>query len=247
MTIITTPITTTVTSPVTTTVTTPVDGRAVGTRRSTTATWLPWRDATTIVTPSVERTFVADLEELAGGSEAHTRRDTTAVLNALRGGLTAGELLARAPGLRPRCLVGAYHALEQRRRRAARAWLAIMDHPTIDVLAEHHVAAARLMPVLVERMLDAAMIDPAILPRLGGHIGAAVQEIARAAENIERELDRCVDPDRRASISRTLFDPHADCVYARDDHLPVRVGALVPTRVASLLGERELRPLAEAS
>lgn len=208
--------------------------------RPTVGTWLPWSDAGAVATPTFERTFVAELaDRAAGATEPHTRRDTTAVLNALRGGLPPDELLERAPGLRPRCLHGAYQALEDRRARSARAWLAIMDHPTLDVLAVHHVAAARLMPVLVERLLDAAMIDPQILPRLGGHIAMAVDETARAAQNIEHELDRCADPERRTSISRTLFDPIADCVYARADHLPVRVGSLVPTRVASLLGERD--------
>ena len=234
-----------------TTTTTIIDagGPSVRVPRSLGGSWLPWRDATVVATASTERDFVAALTERADGHvEVHARRDTTAVLNALRGGLTVDELLSRAPGLRPRCLHGAYRALEDQRRRAADAWLAIMDHPTLDVLAAHHVAAARLMPVLVERLLDAAMIDPTILPRLGGHVAAAVQETTRAAERIEQELDACRDPERRTTISRTLFDPHADCVYARDDFLPTRVGSLVSTRVAALLGERDLhRPLAEAS
>ena len=92
--------------------------------------WLPWSSSGAISTASREREFIAELTHRAGGvADESTRSDITAVLNALRGGLTIDQLFANAPGLRPERLYGAYERLEALRREASAAWSAIVADP----------------------------------------------------------------------------------------------------------------------
>lgn len=200
--------------------------------------WLPWSNAGAIATANGERDFVTDLASRAGdlGAEA-TRSDTTAVLNALRGGLSTDQLFANAPGLRPERLYRAYQELEERRRRAAAAWSAIVADPTRASLEHHGEDAARLVPVLVHRLLETADVDPALLPRVAARLAHGVDEVRRLIRNTEVELDRRPDPEHAMALSRALYNPMADCIFGRVEHLPERVGCLMPTRVAALLAE----------
>jgi hypothetical protein len=208
-----------------------------GVRFSTTS-WSPWVDARPVATSAAEARFVADLARRCEARPApHTRADVTAVLNALRSGLALDELLERAPGLRPGRLYGAHLTLDTHRASAVEAWEVLASHPTVDHLERLGADAARAVPVLVNRLRAAATIDPALLPRVAAQL---VDDVARTRSTIARtesELDRCLDDDVAAEIGRTLYDPTGDCLFARNDHLPTRVGALVPRRVAALLGE----------
>lgn len=200
--------------------------------------WLPWTDPNPIATTRHERTFAGELAQIAGApADSHARSDTTAVLNALRGGLTVEQLLENAPGLRPTRLHRAYQDLEERRRVAVEAWQQIAAEPTVASLHEHGQHAAKLVPVLVHRLLETADIDEGLLPRVAAHLVSGVDEVQRLVHNTELELDRRLDPVDAMAISRTLYDPTSDCIFARVEHLPTRVGSLVPTRVAALLNE----------
>ena len=82
-----------------------------------------------------ERALLAGLELRTPGMKRWRRTearrgDMTALLNALRCGLDAADLLGRAPGLRPDRLIVAHAALDARRREAVAAWQRIASKPT---------------------------------------------------------------------------------------------------------------------
>lgn len=223
----------------TTTVERPADAPTYAPRVSATrAAWLPWSNSGPIATATQERAFVAELMQRSGGPAAeHTRSDITAVLNALRGGLTLDELLANAPGLQLGRLHSAYMDLEERRRQAVDAWMAIVEDPTMATLEHYGEQAARLVPVMVHRLLETADIDRGLLPRVAAYLAQGVDEVRTMIRNTELELDRRIGTDDEMELSRALYDPTTDSMFDRVEHLPERVGSLVPTRVAALLNE----------
>lgn len=210
--------------------------------------WLPWVDSNPIATAAREDEFVRTLVEESGGQPAsHSRADVTALLNALRGGLTVATLRATCPGVRPDRLYSAYQALEARRAESAGAWAAIIEQPTLESLDEYGDVAACLVPVLVNRLRETASIDAQMLHRVSAHLAAEVDQVRRLVRNSELEIDRQPDSSVAIDISRTLYDPMSDCLFARSDYLPDRVGSLVPTRVAALLHERDVTLPARAA
>lgn len=201
---------------------------------------LPWGGDCRIATAADEERFVADLARRCDGPAPHRRSDVTAVLNALRGGLTVADLLDRAPGLRPERLISAHAALDAQRRSSVDAWNAIVASPDAATLAAHGPQAALLLPVPVERLRRVARLSPASLPDATANAATLVERAASIVRRIERALD---DPDlgseQARQLARQLFDQGAECAMAREDHLPERVGALTSTRVATLLREHE--------
>lgn len=201
--------------------------------------WTPWSSPHTISTAAHERAFVADLATHCGGDvDEHTRSDTTAVLNALRGGLTWSELHEFLPGVKSRRLYGAYLALDGLRLDAVDAWSSIVAGADVDALDEHGDSAARLVPVMVDRLRRWARIDPGQLADVIALNAAGVTGVTRAIDGVERRLQQCTDEDSARSLSQALYSLNGDCLFARTDHVPARVGSLMPTHVAGLLGER---------
>jgi len=205
------------------------------------ALWQLWPGVNAPATAEQEERFVARLGELAGrdAPEGWTRRNATAVLNALRCGVDVDDLLGRAPGLRPHQLLKAYLALEERRRESVAAWAAIVRERTIDAVADHGVLAARLVPVFVARL--AAIAAEGDGPRLAQVVAELVNEatvVAEAAESSERRLALETSQSRREELGRRLYDLHVPGLWSNTAFVSPRVGALVPVRVAALLGER---------
>lgn len=202
--------------------------------------WLPWIQPGTPMTTLGERQFLADLEWSARGATlGHTRRDVTAVLNGLRGGIEVDDLLRRAPGLSAERLYGAYLDLDARRSDAHNAWKAIVSSRSRAGLLRHGSSAARLLPVAVDELRRAAQHGS---DALGAEIDRAELRIGHAGEfvaRLEDELDRCEARTERAhSVGEQLYNPYETSMYFDSWFLPTRVGAIVPTRVAALLGER---------
>lgn len=199
--------------------------------------WLPWRCRNYPATPAEEHRFVAELVGLADleATSAHTRSDITAVLNGLRGGLTAHELVEHVPGLPPHRLVAAYRDLEHRRADAAAAWDAIVAAGTPAALREHSVAAALLVPVLIDRLWATLAIGEDAFSTTVAKLGAYVEATARNVTEIETAI--AVWPERAVELGTRLYHPYGDAITNRVDHLARRVGTLTPNRVAALLGE----------
>ncbi len=217
----------------------PHTGRATSTHRPTVL--LPWSTFGRIATATEEATFVAELERQCGGTAAaHRRSDVTALLNALRGGLTVDQLLDQAPGLLAARLFGAHSSLETLRRESEAAWSSIVETPTMRSLDAHGPEAATLLPVPVERLRRIAAMSPNALGHEVARCARAITVARDSVRRIETELDRgLLDAGRADQLSRALFDQHGDCALSNDHHLPERVGGLVPTRVAALLRERQ--------
>lgn len=201
---------------------------------------LPWTGRNWPATTSDEAVFVARLTEVAPPRQGPPRRsDATAVLNALRCGIGVDELLRRAPGLQAGRLLAAYQVLERERRASELAWQAIAADPTLDTFYEHAAAAARLLPAVLGRLRAVMHLHPRSLALAVQEQHDLIERARREVHRIERALDRCVPPsDRGVELGRTLYDPWRGGLTGSPEHLPDRVGTLVPTRVAALLGER---------
>lgn len=213
--------------------------------------WHPWVTRHWPCTATEEARFVAHLELLAD-QQSHApvfdRRDVTALVTALRCGLTVDELLERARGLKPARLLAAHRYLNGERRRGEEAWQAIVADPTPSTLDEHGGTASTVLPVIISHL-------DAIVRRGGQDLAAAVRaadaEITRTSESVrvlEERLDACIAPsDRGRAIGTLLYDAYGEGAWSLGTFLSPRVGSLVPLRVASLLGEDRPGQLRKAS
>lgn len=205
------------------------------------AIWQLWPGHDAPATAREEQRFSARLEELsppAGTPARWTRRQVTAVLNALRCGITVDDLLVRAPGLRPSELLSAYRHLERRRAGAVRAWELIVHERTVAALAEHGPLAARLLPVVVARLVTAA--ETSGDRGVAFSVDAAIADIA-AVDAVACEIESAMqdaDHAERSELGRQLYDLHEPGLWSHPAHLPRRVGSVVPVQVAALMGER---------
>jgi hypothetical protein len=199
--------------------------------------WMPWRCRNWPSTPGEERRFVVDLAERAdvGVDVEPTRSDITAVLNALRGGLTAAQLIDKAPGLPTTRLLAAYRRLEQNRAAAAGAWDALVEAGGPDALAVHGDRAGVLVPVLVERLGAAAELGEVPYRATVARLASLVATTHRSIDEVEAAL--AAAPERAVELGAQLYNPYSDSLANRVDHVARRVGMLTPTRVAALLGE----------
>ena len=160
------------------------------------------------------------------------------MLNALRCGLTADELFDRAPGLRPARLFAAYCELDRRRGEANLAWTSITIAGRVEVFREQREDAGALLPSLVTRLDEVAVESPAEFDLVLLQLAAAVASTGAAARRIERVIEAApTDSDRGVELGRVLYNHTGAGLTSRPDFLAHRVGALVPTRVATLLGE----------
>jgi hypothetical protein len=206
------------------------------------ALWQLWPGVNAPATAEQETRFVARLTELAGDAgapEGWTRRNVTAVLNALRCGVEVDDLLTRAPGLRPHQLLLAYRELDARRRGSVAAWAAIVRERTIGSVVDHGESAALLVPVFVARLASiAADGDAARVAHVTGELVHEALVVTEAAESCELLLAAETSQSRREELGRRLYDLHVPGLWSNTAFIPPRVGTLVPVRVAALLGER---------
>jgi hypothetical protein len=166
--------------------------------------WLPWRCRNWPSTPAEEHRFIVEMALRADRdvTERHNRSDVTAVLNALRGGLTADQLIEKVPGLPPHRLLAAYRDLEQRRSVAADAWRAVVAEGTPQGLHDHGSAAAALVPVLIERLWATAEIGPEAYRTTIMRLASYVEATHRNVTEIETALG--LWPERAVELGARL-------------------------------------------
>ena len=205
--------------------------------------WSPWHDAGRPCTAAEERRFVDRLRHLARGADVAfddvRRADVTAMLNALRCGVAADELLERAPGLRPGALVAAHDELDRRRAAAADAWRAIVADGRPEALDAHAERAALLLPRLVTVLDGVRRTEPGRYADVLDELDRSVAVAADAAGSVEERLAataRLAADSRR--LGRLLYEARGHGVSGWPTHLAERVTTLSPARVAALLGER---------
>ena len=205
--------------------------------------WQLWPGRNWPATASEERVFEATLVEQAGGRKkrkiAVTRGEITAVCNALRCGLTAEELFAKAPGMKPASLLAAYDALERMRAHSVGAWERIAEERTLESIVDHGYAARVLVPwgVMSVSHEAAEVSDDEIALRVE-MVLAEMQKAAEKALEVEAMLEQCEAPSAvGVELGRVLYDPYYPGVWDRSEYVPTRVGVLTPRRLARMLDE----------
>jgi hypothetical protein len=199
----------------------------------------PWRGRQSPCTSTEENDMVRDLEDLCGDQpvDQFERRDVTVLITALRGGLTAAELLAQAPGARPNRLLAAHRELDGRRLLAEHAWRTISIDPTTETFAAFAPCAAELLPAVISHLMGYRQ-DPLGLASAVADAAEQVNRTTRRVLVLERRLTESVrDVERARELGTLLYDVYGQGAWSLPTFLPPRVGTLVPLRLASLLGD----------
>lgn len=225
----------------------------------------PWVSRSWPSTAKEEAAFVVELETLchlgpsAGaavrqvpdqqpGHLSFNRRDVTALVTALRCGLTVTELTERARGLRPGRLLAAHRSLDGARLEAAGAWRAIVEVPTAASLMRYGPLAASMLPAIISHLDAIARRTPRELEWSVGTADAEISRTTAGVEALEEQLEECVPPsDRGRAIGTLLYDVYGEGAWNLGTYMSSRVGTLVPLRVAALLGEELPGQLRRAS
>lgn len=206
------------------------------------AMWMAWTPGSVPNTTAAETSFLRGLVGICHERRIEARRsDVTAVLNAIRCGLTVVELFEQAPGLVAERLYDAYLDIDERRLRSLGAWQAITVAPTAEQLATSALEAGKLFPSFVSQLQRVAVESPERLESVVHEMIDSSIATSVRARGIEHELAEVSPCSARGDeLMRHFYDPTGDGITSRPDHVPHRVGTLVPTRVAALLGERQV-------
>jgi hypothetical protein len=199
----------------------------------------PWRGRQTPCTAQEEHNMVSDLEEISGDADVDEfeRRDVTVLITALRGGLTAHELLDQAPGARAPRLLAAHRELDGRRLLSEHAWRTIAVDPTLETFITFAQCAAELLPAVISHLVT-YQHDEA---RLAEAIGDAAEQVNRTTRRVivlERRLSESgSDLDRARELGTLLYDVYGQGAWSLPTFMPPRVATLVPLRLGALLGD----------
>jgi hypothetical protein len=187
-----------------------------------------------------ERRFADDLQHRAAGrTAAYDRGALTAVLNAMRCGMTVDALLDAGPGLQPAVLLAAYRHAEKLRATAAGAWQRILDNPSISVWVTNQHLAYPLMTTQVQQLNRAAAEStPKAFTAAVIAVRTETEDLCVRATRVEQRLAALQAPSPAGvELGRLLYDPYDPQLWGQPAFVPDRVGALMPMRVRDLLGE----------
>jgi hypothetical protein len=202
--------------------------------------WQIWPGQLWPLTPAQEAEFLSELEGRVTRVSRHTRDDVTALMSMLRCGTTLPDALGFAPGLRLPALLGAYRRMETLRAASAGAWSRIVADPTPQVWRTEHKAAAKLLPVAIERLAGSfeERTSPQQFVRAVQQVQHRIEDTVATATELEARL-ALLAPNlpQATTLASTLFNPLGTCVYADPFYLPDRVATVSPARVGDLLGE----------
>lgn len=206
--------------------------------------WQVWDGRHWPLTAHEEEVFRQDLAQRSRSRLVKvSRSDVTAVLNALRCGLSVDELLTAGPGLVPSRLHAGYELLLGRLAATHQAWRKIVEVPTSSTLASNKYVASLVLPEAVRRLVvEDRSPQVSALAREVGVVREKIEASWREASRKEAELALCAPGLEAVELGRKLYDPLAGrglggepCLWAADYYLPVRVGTLMPERVRRLL------------
>ena len=189
-----------------------------------------------------EVTFIADLRRRSlGDADDFDRRDVTALVTALRSGLSADDLLDSARGLKPGRLIAAHHALDSRRVTAVEAWRTIVEIGTTEAFEAHATAASVIMPAVITQIArDAKRAEwTDVIATVGAQVARATSEVLAVEQRLATgAANGTLSPARSREAGVLLYNGHETGVWNRETFVPTRVTSLVPLRIAALLGEQ---------
>lgn len=201
--------------------------------------WQMWPGNDRMATAQEEAEFVTDLKERCTKPAPYKDRGVlTATLGALRCGITAADLLARAPGISAADALGAYEHIAGKLDVACAAWDRIVAEPTnIIGYQANRDEAAKLVPVLISS-LDSHVASP----KFGDLVELYAKQAAEMRAAADLLMDRLVTAHRleeRRELAQRLYDPYPqrDTVWGATAFVARRVTELTPIRVAALLEE----------
>jgi len=207
--------------------------------------WHPWPvERAWPLRADEEATFVTTLADAAEESdpretarpEGWTRSDLTAVVTALRQGVTGTQLLTHAPGRHPATLHAAYRAADQALHSTLTAFDRLLTTPTMSSLSADGPVAARLLPRPVADLVTVAYHTAGAGNTLAaGKIRAHIAEASAHAAALEEDVAAARFRDDACIIARELFHPQQSCAWSHAYFVPSRVGQLTPIRLADLL------------
>jgi hypothetical protein len=215
----------------------------------------PWGARERPSTAAEEDVFIARVRQLAAarttssaptkqgrtGGAPFQRYDITALVTALRNGVTADEMFRAAPGLRPESVAAAYDYIEERREDAADAWRSLVADPTVDTLARVGEQAAALLPAVISQLRSLLLHhpdDPLLLEQAVAVIDREIRITGAKALELENLL---TSSPHRSSVDRAaelLVGESKDGLWSLGSFLPPRVGTLVSARLRGMLGEQ---------
>lgn len=187
-------------------------------------------------TAAFERAFRDRLAELAAGEshdDAPRRTEITAVCTALRSAVDADGVLRIARGLTAGRLWHAYCHVEELRAGAHAALDAFLADPTPARLARDGQTISKLVPGPTGELEAIAASDPDRLPVAASELADQIRRLDRSVDEIEARLDAFGSH----TLAASLDDGWQTGLFHTSAFRPSRVGALMPSRLAELLGE----------
>jgi len=206
----------------------------------------PWGSRERPATAAEEALFVDRLRQMTArpsqgrGSDASFQRyDITAVVTALRNGVTVDEMFRSAPGLRPESVAAAYDHVDQMRRDAVEAWETLVAEPTAATLIAVGDRAAALIPAIISRLRSLLVQHhPTVtLEAAIAAIDAEIQATCSRALELEYLLTNCANEALAARAAELLVGDLNDGLWSLGSFLPPRVGTFVSTRLREMLDE----------
>lgn len=209
----------------------------------------PWGGRERPATAAEETVFVDRLRRLTARpsqgratGDLFQRYDITAVVTALRHGVTVDEMFRSAPGLRPESIAAAYDHVERLRADAADAWRSLAADPSVATLVEVGDRAATVLPAVISRLRSLLVRHQSHSPTLEEAVAAIDVEI-RATGNraleLEYMLTNSAHHDTVARAAELLVGDCTDGLWSLGSFLPPRVGTFVSARLREMLGEQE--------
>jgi len=206
----------------------------------------PWGSRERPATAAEEALFVERLRQMSARpsqgrvvNALFQRYDITAVVTALRNGVTVDEMFRSAPGLRPEAVAAAYDHVERVRRNAVDAWAELVAEPTAATLLDVGERAAALIPAVISRLRSLLVQhNPAVtLEDAIAAIDAEIQATCNRALELEYLLTNSANPALAARAAELLVGDLSDGLWSLGSFLPPRVGTFVSVRLREMLGE----------
>lgn len=194
----------------------------------------PTAQAPTAVFEAVFRSRLAQLAGRPEPADVTPQRSTiTLVVTALRSAAEVDQILDLARGVSAAELSTAYHFVDAIRLDADQALEAFLSDPTIECFRRFDRQIQRLIPQPAAELRHAVTHAPSQFDERLETITELIRALDRRVVDIEARLSLSC-PEAHAS---ELDDGCGGGIFHQPHYRPVRLGDLMPLRLANLLGE----------